>query len=469
MTEEICFADATELAHLIRGKSLSPVDVLEAHLERIDALNPLLNAIVTPAPGAAELAKEAERDIVRGESRGPLHGVPFTVKDCFDTQGLRTTRGSRLFQEHVPDADAAVVARLQDAGGILVGKTNTPEFAMWWETDNLVFGRTENPWKKGRTPGGSSGGEAAAVAAGLSPMGLGSDLGGSIRLPAAFCGLVGLKATHGRIPLTGHWPDVSARYFHAGPLARSVRDIALLLSVLAGPDDMDPYALPFASPHLPDLNAPLPELKVGWCAEGPFAPVDPEVQGCVAAAAFALEDSGCHVEAVDLATWSQWPPQDISDVLVGVEGGHFLAPIVARREDDLAPSTKRRFSRPVPSLERYVDAVQNTDHLRRDMARHFATYDLLLCPTSPVPAIPHDSVCLVIDGQEVPGRNALRATIPFNLTGSPAVSVPFGWSEDGLPIGVQLVARHLDEVTLLHAAAALEAASPDRHRRPSVT
>ena len=469
MTEEICFADATELAELIRSKSFSPVEVLEAHLERIDALNPQLNAIVTPAPGAAELAREAERAVGRGESWGPLHGVPFTVKDCFDTQGLRTTRGSRLFQDHLPDTDAAVVARLKAAGGILVGKTNTPEFALWWETDNLVFGRTENPWKRGRTPGGSSGGEAAAIAAGLSPMGLGSDLGGSIREPAAFCGLVGLKATHGRIPFTGHWPDVSARYFHAGQLARSVRDVALLLSVLAGPDGLDPYAVPVPSPQLPDLNAPLPELKVGWCAEGPFAPVDPEVRRSVAAAAATLEDSGCRVEAVDLASWSQWPPQEISNVLIGAEADRSLASLIAGREDDLSPSTKRRLGRATPSLERYVDAIQDAEHFRREMARYFTIYDLLLCPTSPVTAIPHDSTTLVIDGQEAAGRNALRATIPFNLTGSPAISVPFGWSADGLPIGVQLVARHMDEATLLHASAALEALRPDGHRRPPAT
>ena len=216
MSEDICYADATELAERIRSKALSPVEVVDSFLGRIETVNPSLNAIVILADGATERARQAEAAIMRGETWGPLHGVPFTIKDCVDTAGIRTTRGSRLFESHVPNDDATVVRRLKDAGGILIGKTNLPEFALWWETDNLVFGRTENPWKAGRTPGGSSGGEAAAIASGLSPLGVGSDLGGSIREPANYCGIVGLKATHGRIPLTGHWPETLLRVHARG-------------------------------------------------------------------------------------------------------------------------------------------------------------------------------------------------------------------------------------------------------------
>ena len=468
MSEAICYAAATDLAERIRSKTLSPVEVVTAHLERIEAVNPKLNAIVTMADGVMERAREAEAAIMRGDVWGPLHGVPFTIKDVLDTRALRTTRGSRLFEDFVPETDATAVARLKAAGGILIGKTNTPEFAFWWETGNLVFGRTENPWKRGRTSGGSSGGEASAIAAGLSPLGVGSDLGGSIREPAAFCGIVGLKPTHGRVPLTGHWPDVLARYFHVGPLARSVRDVATALSVLSGPDGADPYALPMPPPTLDGLDAPLPKLRVGWCAEGPFAPVDTEVQETVADAASSLEGLGCRVRPVSLAGWERWPAQEISTATFAAEVGFYVKSRAAGREDLLTPVVRRRLAAPSLSLDEYLEASDKVELLRREVARYFTEYDLLLCPTTPVAAPPHDSDELEIGGRKVPGRNAIRATVPFDFTGSPAISVPFGSSADGLPIGVQLVGRHLGEATLLRAAHALESEVGAVYRRPPV-
>ena len=312
MGAEIYYADAVEIAALIREKKLSPVEVLEAHLERIDRINEGLNAVVCLEDRALERARRAEEALSRGESWGPLHGVPFTVKDCFDTEGLRTTRGSLLFEDYVPDRDAVVVRRLKEAGGILVGHTNMPEFAFWWETGNRVYGRTVNPWNEERTCGGSSGGEAAALAAGLTPLGMGSDVGGSIRQPGHYCGIVGLKATHGRIPTTGHWPEVMLRFMHVGPMARTVRDVALALQVLAGPDGSDPYAVPVPIPDLEQLDRELPALRVGFCGEGPFAPVDLAVQQAVAEAAGAFEEIGCVVEEVDLKAWEEWPAQEIS-------------------------------------------------------------------------------------------------------------------------------------------------------------
>lgn len=468
MSEDIYYADAAELAQRIRDKSLSPVEVVRAHLERIEAVNPKINAVVTMAPGAVERAQEAEAAAMRGESWGPLHGVPFTVKDCVDTEGVRTTRGSKLFSDHLPAADASVVKRLKDAGGIFIAKTNMPEFALWWETGNLVFGTTENPWMIGRTPGGSSGGEAAAIAAGLSPLGIGSDVGGSIREPANYCGIVGLKATHGRIPLTGHWPETLLRFMHVGPLARSVRDIALGLSIMAGADGVDHYALAVPPPVIPDLDTPLPKLRVAWCGEGPFAPVEQEVQQTVAGAAAALEEFGCTVEPVSLSAWDQWPGQSLSMTLFSAEGGHYLEPIIAGREHQLAPSMQRRLSLPAPTFREYLDAMAGYEALRQDLALLFTEYDLLLCPTGPVTARPHETYEMEIGGQTVDGRNALRATIPFDLTGSPAISVPFGWSSEGLPIGVQMVGRHFDEATLLHVGSALESLYAPRRRRPPV-
>ncbi len=263
MAADLVHLDATELARRIRAKELSPVEVVRALRERAGAVNPGLNAIVTPIEDAEERARAAEAAVLRGEELGPLHGVPFTIKDSFNTAGTRTTRGSRFFADRVPAGDAAAVARLRAAGGIALAKTNLPEFALWWETDNLVFGRTVNPWDPERTAGGSSGGEAAAIAAGLSPLGLGSDLGGSIRLPAHYCGVAGLKPTHGRVPLTGHWPEVMLGFMHAGPLARSVRDVALALSLIAGPDGEDWHAVPVPPPGVPRGDEPLPPLRVG--------------------------------------------------------------------------------------------------------------------------------------------------------------------------------------------------------------
>ena len=227
MNEEICYASASALAERIRSRALSPVEVVQAHLDRIDALNPRLNAIVTFAEDAMDRAKEAEGAVMQGEDLGPLHGVPYTLKDCVEVSGMRTTQGSRLFADFISRQDATVYKRLKGAGGILLGKTNLPEFALWWETDNLVFGPTRNPWNPERTPGGSSGGEAAAIVTGLSPLGVGTDLGGSIRQPSSFCGLAGLKPTLGRVAFTGIQPQTLLRATHAGPIARTVQDVAL--------------------------------------------------------------------------------------------------------------------------------------------------------------------------------------------------------------------------------------------------
>src|SRR5580698_1261020 len=242
MTQEIIFSDATKLAELIRTKEVSPVEVVQAHLDRIAAVNPKINAIVTLAEGALEAAKAAEAAVLAGEELGPLHGVPFTAKDSIDTAGVLTQRGSPIFKGRVPDADATTVARMKKAGGILLAKTNLPEFSYWIESDNLLSGRTRNPWNLDRTPGGSSGGESAAIAAGMSPIGLATDVAISVRGPAALTGVVGLKATHGRIPMTGIWPRVPRRFWHIGPMARSVRDIALAYSLLAGPDGADGFS-----------------------------------------------------------------------------------------------------------------------------------------------------------------------------------------------------------------------------------
>ena len=463
---ELCHLDATELARRIRAREVSSVEVTRAHLERITAVNPAINAIVTLVDQALDDARDADAALMRGEIRGPLHGVPITIKDCFDTAGVRTTRGSAIFADHTPRADATAVTRLKRAGAIVLGKTNLPEFALWWESDNLVFGRTRNPWNADRIAGGSTGGEAAALAAGLTALGLGSDVGGSIRHPAHCCGVVGLKPTHGRVPLTGHWPATLLRMMHVGPLARSVRDLALGLRVLSGPDGHDPYAVPVPLPTLPDGPAPLPGLRVGVTWDGGAAPVDSQVRAVVDRAANRLAELGCHVEparipALDYNDWNA-----LTMTLYGAEGGAYLAEMIGARAQELHPALQRRLSFKVRSIDDYVAALAECDRLKHDVARFFGGFDLLLGPCSPTPAHPHGLVDLSVEGKTVPARHVLRATLPWDITGSPALAMAFGWSRDRMPIAIQLVGRHYDEATVLAVGLALESASEVLGQRP---
>lgn len=445
--------DATELALRIRRRELSPLEALAEHRARIERLNPELNALVTEAPDAENQARAAEAAVRQGAELGPLHGVPFTVKDTFDTAGVRTTRGSRLFADHVPDRDATVVARAKAAGAILLGKTNTPEFALWWETANLVFGRTSNPHDPQRTSGGSSGGEAVAVATGMSSLGIGSDLGGSIRLPAHYCGVVGFKPTHGRVPLTGHFPETLFRFTHAGALTRSVRDVALALSVLEGPDGQDWYAAP-----LPPVPAESSPLRVGW-THSAFGGVEGEIAATVERAAAVLADAGASVEEDEPDGFAETDANTLTLQLYGAEAGAHFDELVGERHADLHPVLRRRLELRASSLADYVAAEAAVERLRRDLASYFRRHDLLLCPTAPIVAPPHDADEIRIADTPFPPRVSMRATIPFDLTGSPALTVPFGRSADALPIGIQVVGRRFEDETVLRAGAALEAAA----------
>ena len=266
-TEQLYYLDASVLAKMIRTKELSAVEVMKAHLDRIEALNPNINAIVTVVEEALEAAKAADKAQQRGDELGPLHGVPFTVKDSIDTANVLTQRGSPIFKGRIPSADATSVTRLKKAGGILLAKTNLPEFSYWIESDNLLSGRSNNPWDLTRTPGGSSGGESAAIASGMSPLGLGTDLAISVRGPAAQTGIVSLKATHGSVPMTGIWPRVPRRFWHVGPMARSIRDLELAFSILSGPDGFDAFATSTARFDAGVGSAPNRTLRVGWLVE----------------------------------------------------------------------------------------------------------------------------------------------------------------------------------------------------------
>lgn len=471
-TTELCYTPATQLAQAIRTKTLSPVEVVNAFLERIEKLNPTINAYCTVTnEQARKAAQEAEAAVMRGSPLGPLHGVPFSLKDLTPTKGIRTTSGSKIFEHHVPTEDALLVERLYAAGGILLGKTNTPEFGCKALTDNKIFGPTYNPWNLERTPGGSSGGAGAAVAAGLGPLAEGSDLAGSIRIPASFCGIVGLKPSPGRIPKypnTNAWNTLSVN----GPLTRTVADAALMFQVMAGPDDRDPISLPdtgedFCTAVYGDLK--LSGLRVAWTPDlQGMAPVDPIVKEICAKAIRVFIDLGCTLEegSPDFSGAHELFAVLNANLRMAAVGdyaeqwAHEMDPLLVWRIEQ-----GKQYS-----LTDVGKAEKTRTALYQRVRKFFENYDLLLLPTTPVPPYSaHHGYPQEIAGRKITTPyEILILTYAFNLTGQPAISVPAGWTEDGLPIGLQIVGRRNAEALVLKAAAAFEAAAPWADRYPSL-
>jgi aspartyl-tRNA(Asn)/glutamyl-tRNA(Gln) amidotransferase subunit A len=468
VTKEIIFSDATKLAELIRTKEVSPVEVVQAHLDRIAAANPKINAIVTLADGSLKAAKAAEAAVMAGDELGPLHGVPFTVKDSIDTADVATQRGSPIFKGRVPDIDATSVARMKKAGGILLAKTNLPEFSYWIESDNLLSGRSNNPWDVTRTPGGSSGGESAAIAAGMSPIGLGTDLAISVRGPAAQTGISSLKATHGRVPMTGIWPRVPRRFWHVGPMARSVRDLALAFSQLVGPDGQDGFATSTVEFDAGIGRSPYRQLRVGWMVGPGFGPVDPEVAATVKAAAEALKGVGVFVEQVSIPALERDFALDVFNRLHVMEMKPAFAEATAGHENEMYKMAKTMLSLPDTSMKDYIDAEQAAERLRDGYADYFSRYDALITHVLPIPAHKHGVEEFTIDGQTVDATYLQGATVPLNVTGLPGVAMRFGTSKEGMPINVQIVGKWQAESTILHVASLLEGVSPVRNLHPDI-
>jgi aspartyl-tRNA(Asn)/glutamyl-tRNA(Gln) amidotransferase subunit A len=466
MSSDMIYFDATKLAELIRTREISSVEVVQAHLDRIDALNPKINAVVTVADGVLKAARAAEAAVLSGENLGPLHGVPFTAKDSIDSANVLTQRGSPIFKGRVPDTDATSVARMKKAGGILLAKTNLPEFSYWIESDNLLTGRSNNPWDLERTPGGSSGGESAAIAAGMSPLGLGTDLAISVRGPAAQTGIVSLKATHGRIPMTGIWPRAPRRFWHVGPMARTVRDLALAFSQLAGPDGLDAFATSTVQFDAGIGRSPYRQLRVGWLIEPGFGPIDPEVGATVRAAAEALEGVGCFVEPVRIPALERDFALDVFNRLHVMEMKPAFAQVTAGHEDQMYKMSKTMLSLLDTSMKDFIDAEQAAERLRDGYAEYFQKYDALVTPVLPLPA--HKQEEFVINGQKVDATYLQGATVPLNITGLPGISMRFGTSKEGLPINVQIVGSWLAESTILSIASMLESVSPVRDLHPSI-
>jgi amidase len=457
---DLTLLSAVSMAEQIRQKKLSPVELVEAHLTRIQELNPKLNAFVhVDAAGARRQARVAEAAVRNGETLGVLHGVPVSIKSSIEVAGLPWEAGTKLRAGIVGQRDAPLVARLRQAGAIILGVTNAPELLMAWETDNLLYGRTSNPWDLTRTPGGSSGGEAAAIAAGMSAGGVGSDGGGSIRVPAHFSGICGLKPTPGRIPATGHFPSSVGPFALlgvVGPLARNMDDLKVLFEVMQGPDDGDPSAAPVPL-HWP-AEDDLKRIRIGYFEDDGRTPVTPETRAAVRTAAEALKRAGFQVEpfrpeGLELARQLWWK-------LFGIAGGMVLGPMIKGREDDLSPML-REFSRGVAAKpshtgESLLETWIQRDEVRMKIFAQMRDYPVLLCPVAAIPAFRHGERSWQVEEKIVKYLDAWSYTEWFNLLGTPAVAVPAGKSPEGLPIAVQLVASPWQEEIVIAIAAALE-------------
>jgi len=466
---DLAWCSAVDLARLVRTRAVSPVEVVDALLARIERVNPLVNCFcAVTAEEARDAALAAEAAVMTGEALGPLHGVPFSIKDLIFTRHVVTTGGSRLFADHLPEEDAAAVERLKGAGGVMLGKTNTAEFGHKAVTDSPLFGITRNPWNAALTPGGSSGGAGAALAAGLGPVGVGTDDGGSIRVPASYCGVYGLKPSFGRVPTQPGFLGWET-FHHTGPMSRTVRDAALVLDVIAGPDERDRHSLPAdgGPPFLEACDAGIGGLSVAWAPDLGHAVVDPEVADLCAAAAERFESLGCHVEVV-MPTWDD--PEEIFRVMAAAELYAIWGDRLADAREELDRSLVAVLGAGAAvTIEQYARAGLRRREFWTDVQRFLARFDLLITPTVAVPPFPVGRAGVnEIGGRPTSPLAWIAFTYPFNLTGQPAASVPVGFTAAGLPVGLQIVGRRFADRTVLAASAAFEAAAPWAAARPAL-
>ena len=460
---EPTYLTISEAAGLISRRELSPVELAQAHLERIQRLQPRLNSIITvTAEAALARARLLEDEIHTGKWRGSLHGIPLALKDLYETAGVRTTHGSTFYAGYVPDADACVVEKLNAAGTVLLGKTNMHEIALGVTNVNPHYGPARNPWDPQRVTGGSSGGSAAALAAGMCMASLGSDTGGSIRIPASLCGVVGLKPTYGRVSLRGVIP-LSWNLDHAGPMARSVRDVAILLDAISGYDPDDPASADISTgDYLAQLDGGIRGWKVALASDEFFTRADEQVLAAIQAAAGVLAQLGAQVIPVE------FPDGHTAALTNGNMVTSDAAAFHRQRLEDNpggfgSDVLQRLQMGAARTSSEYALLRREQSRLRRLYERFFEDFDLLITPSTPVVAPP-------IEGPDAieQARLLTRFTAPFNLTGLPALSLPCGFSADGLPIGMQIVGRPWAEAAVLRAAQAYEQASEWHLRRPDL-
>jgi Asp-tRNA(Asn)/Glu-tRNA(Gln) amidotransferase A subunit family amidase len=467
---ELCFTPATRLGELYRQGEVSPVEVTDAVLARIERLNPTLNAFLTVTADLARREATASEERFRtGEPKGPLDGVPYSIKDLEPTAGIRTTFGSKFFEDNVPSEDGALAARLRASGGVLLGKTNTPHFGYKDMCDNLLGPPCKNPWNTERTSGASSGGAGSAVAAGLGPLAHGSDGSGSIRIPSALCGIFGMKASFGRVP---YWPnpDLWAARSHNGPMTRTVRDGALLLGVMAGPDPRDPLSID-APPddYLAACEQGIKGLKVGWSLDLGFAKVDPEVGRIAERAAQRFAELGCQVEEARI-DWGN--PKEFHKIIYSTGQATRQLDRAFQRPDWIEPTLMRMIldAAKVSAVDYGKAMLERTAFAERVRAT-FQQYDLLLTPQMPLAAWSADPG--PFEGVDDLGGEPAYAIFdrvpfmyPFNLTGYPAANLPCGFTGEGLPVGLQVAGPWHADSLVVRAAAAFEALQPWADRRP---
>jgi len=452
-----------EAAQQIRRKKISPVELTRACLERVERLNARLNAFITvTAEQAMAQARALEAEIAGGKWRGPLHGIPVGLKDLYDTAGIKTTCASAIFADRVPAEDAEVVGRLKQAGAVLVGKQNMHEFAYGSTSVPSHYGAVHNPWNGGRIAGGSSGGSAAAVAAGMCFAAMGSDTGGSIRQPAAFCGITGLKPTYGRVSTRGMVP-LSWSLDHAGPLCRSAVDAALVLEAIAGYDALDPASLDRAvDGYSLAARGKTAALRAGVVRKPFFEQLDPEIEAAVNAAIGVIAKLTAGVEEAELPAFARLP-------IAPAEAYTFHLPYYSRTPELYQPMTRQRIeSGAGVSTTAYIEARRELDRLRRSVAGSFARFDVLITPTSPLNPVTIDEGAV----PEVPPPGGvprlLRNTQPFDVFGIPAISIPCGFTRDGMPIGLQIAGPPFGESKVLALAHACQQATDWHTRRPSL-
>ena len=474
MDTDLAFTPAWKMREMIVEKEVSPVELTELYFDRIDRLDSRLNAYLTlDRDGAMKTARAAEEAVVRGDRLGPLHGLPIGVKDLEMTKGIRTTGGSLVYKDRIPSVDSIVVERLREAGAIILGKTNTPEFGAIGVNANRLGDHCRNPWNTERTTGASSGGAGAAMAAGLCAIATGGDGGGSIRIPASFCGLFGVKNTQGRVPKYSGEPGSPSPNFlsQQGPMTRTVRDSAMALQVVAGYDPRDPSSIREPAPDFVGaMDRDINGLRIGWTSDFGFVASDAEVLESTSSAARTFEDLGCSVDESKLSLHSPFDSWWTLFVAASYAGSGDLlrshpGDLTWYVRDVLEAGAK------VTGTE-YNEALGQRDVLIAQFGDEFEQFDLLMSPTMPVTAIPVDSF-----PEEVGGRPAYPNpqygfhpfTYPINTIGHPAASVPCGFSSDGMPIGLHIIGRKGDEETVFAASAAFERARPWAQHTPPVS
>ena len=472
LEKELAFKPAYEVKEQIVNKEISPVELTQLFFDRIDELDGQLNSYITlDYENAMHSARSAEEIVMKGGPFGPLHGIPVSIKDMELTKNLRSTAGSILFKDRVPTEDSVVSERVRAAGAIILGKTNTPEFGHKGTTENLLGDACRNPWNTSYTTGGSSGGAAAALISGLCALATGTDGGGSIRIPASYCGVYGIKPTQGRVPrYMGAGSSVIANQLAiSGPLSRTVRDSALLLQVLSGHDGRDPASIRDVPPDFVSaLDMDVSGLRIGWSADFGFAPVDPEVAEVCYEAAKAFEEIGCTVADSNLNLES---PERSFKVLFSTNTYAAMSSVIESDRDKFTDYFLHNmdFARELTGAD-YAFAVGYVDYLRAKFDQLFESFDLLISPTMAVPPFPIGDYPEKIAGQNVdPFAGIIPFTYPINMIGNPAASVPAGFSHTGLPIGLHLIGRYGDERLVLAASAAFERLRPWAQLMPPVS